>query len=91
MGIFFGPSAKITPGEFERELRRALRKQGFSDVDLDEVTKVFQGDLKEGGGGYGISKSEFKERMKWLRDNKSKHRLDTKELGQLETEMLKLF
>ena len=84
-------SDKITPREFKDDLRRALRKsKKFSDVDLDEVEKTFQGDLNESGAGWGIDRGEIEDRFKWLRKNKSKHKLDTEELDILEEEMMKL-
>lgn len=84
-------SDKITPREFNDDLRRALKKsKKFSDVDLDEVEKTFQGDLNESGAGWGITREEIEDRLKWLRKNKSKHKLDTEELDILEAEMGKL-
>ena len=92
MGVFLKSSKKITKREFEKELPRALRKKKiFSDVDMDEIEKVFQGDLYEGSSsGDGITEEELKKRFEWLRENKSKHKLDRKELDALEAEMRKL-
>jgi len=80
---------KITVIEFKERLMRTLRARNYTDQELEDVEKIFMGDLYEDYDRRGIDEKELKERFKWMRANKSKHSLDSDELDELESEMKK--
>jgi len=89
--MFFGSSVpKISMKEFKKVLWE-LHKRGLSTDDVKDLEKLFAGDLSEPELARGISRSEFEERMKWLRKNTSKHHLSSEQIAKVEEEFSEKF
>lgn len=83
---FWSSKSKVTKEEF-RKVRSALRSQGLSDYDLNDIEKVFRGDLAE--ADRGIDAQEIKKGIAWLKKNKSKHHLSSDQINKLSQELKK--
>jgi hypothetical protein len=96
MGIFdiiFGGSSKprVTEKEFKK-VRSDLMFKGMSRKRRDKVSAIFSGDMYEKATSThpkGIEKDEIDERVKWMRENKSKHGLSDHEITEVEASLRK--
>ena len=96
MGIFeilFGGSSKprITPKEF-KWARRDLMTKGFSRLRRERLEQIFVGDIDEkvtSADPKGIEKDELDQRIKWLRENKSKHGFSDREIEEIDRTLRK--
>jgi hypothetical protein len=96
MGIFnilFGGSSK--PRVTEKEYRKAkseLAGEGFSKYQRAKVDDIFAPDF-EMAGTYthprGLEKAEIEARIKWMRENKSKHGLSDEKINEIEASLNK--
>jgi len=77
----------VTQYEFEDVLSEC-RAKGFNRTETDKVENIFHGDLFERGSQRGIDKWEIEERLKYMRENISKHRIPRPKIDILE-EILK--
>lgn len=85
MGLFSKPV--ITPHEFKKQIRRDLYSKGFSRKQLNEVEKVFRGDLSDkspSSSFEGLDSKEIEGGVKWLRENPDKHKLSQDKISMLE-------
>ena len=84
-GELFGSSKpKVSSVEFKR-VRSHLHSNGFSREDINNVEKVFMGDLERSSSyEHGIDAKEVAERIKWLREHTSKHSLSPNQINTLE-------
>lgn len=87
--LFFAHKKVISETKFKR-VREILRAKGMSELHRNDLQGVFLGDLYEPGTAKGIDKKEFEERIKWMRENKSKHRLSDTEIDTAEEVMSKM-
>jgi hypothetical protein len=67
-----------------KKVREELYSKGMSVLHRDKIEAMFLGDLDEDGAQKGISKKEFEDRIKWMRENKSKHGLSDNEINMVE-------
>ncbi|MBU1091359.1 hypothetical protein KKA27_00625 [Patescibacteria group bacterium] len=82
MGLFSSYKRNISRIEFS-EACSVLYSTGFSETNVNDVHKVFRGDLDESlDSEKGIDAGEIERGIKWLGENKSKHSLSS---GQIET------
>lgn len=89
MGLFFDePRRIITKREFQL-LKSALHSNGFRRDDINNVIKIFWGDMEEEGVYHGIDQKEVARGIKWLRENMSKHTLSEDQVNILEEKMKK--
>jgi hypothetical protein len=74
----------ISKREF-KEVRTRLYSKGFRSNEIDEVEKIFMGDMYEEGEKHrGIDSGELERGIKWMRENKSKHKLSDGRIDELE-------
>lgn len=87
--LFGSSKPKISSVEFQKVLS-SLSSSGFSREDLDNVKKIFLGDM-ERGSSYerGVDAKEIAERIAWLRQNMSKHTLSPHQIDTLEETLKK--
>lgn len=82
MGLF-GDHERVSRKEFKRALWK-LHEKGFSNEQIDTVENLFHGDLHESGSSAGISKSEIKERVLYLKSHPENHHLHREQIDKLE-------
>ena len=96
MGIFniiFGGSSK--PRVTEKEYIKAkgeLRNEGFSKYEIAKVDDIFGSEFYMPGTDShprGLEKAEIEARIKWMRENKSKHGLSDHRIDQIEESLNK--
>ena len=86
--ILFGGSNK--PRVTEKEYRKAkseLYSEGFSKRQRAKVDEIFSPDYNMPGTDShprGLEKAEIDARIKWMRENKSKHGLSDREINDVE-------
>ncbi|OHA06633.1 MAG: hypothetical protein A2934_01030 [Candidatus Sungbacteria bacterium RIFCSPLOWO2_01_FULL_47_10] len=86
---FFTTDPKITEEEM-RQIRSKLISRGFTARELDDVEKVFRGDMESASANErGISKKELEDALKFMRENTSKHSIPSHKIDILEEEMRK--
>ena len=74
----------VSKREF-KEARRHLYNEGFADHEVDEVEKIFMGDMHESSNAHrGIDPNELDRGVAWMRENKSKHNLSDNRINQIE-------
>jgi len=91
--IFFGGTAKprVTDKEFKK-VRSDMANQGFSKIQRDRAEAIFKPDMYEKNTpahGHGLEKGEIDARIKWLRENKSKHNFNDHQIAEMETDLKK--
>lgn len=93
MGIFnsiFGtPKPRVTEKEFKK-VRSELALDGMNRRHRDKVETIFSGDMYERATTAhpkGIEKDEMEDRIKWMRENKSKHGLTDQEISEVEARL----
>lgn len=96
MGIFdilFGGSSK--PRVTEKEYKQAkseLYDKGFSQYQRSKVDEIFGPDFNmpaTSSHPRGLEKEEIASRIKWMRENKSKHNLSDEKINEIEASLLK--
>ncbi len=96
MGLFkilFGGSSK--PRVTEKEYNKAkgeLRSEGLSERERAKVDDIFGSDFYMPGTDNhprGLEKSEIEAKVKWMRENKSKHGLSDHRIDQIEESLNK--
>jgi hypothetical protein len=65
----------------------ALRAKGLSKSDIDNLKKVFRGDLEGAREERGIDRHELERGIKWLREHKGKHSLSSGQIDKFEEQM----
>lgn len=97
MGFFddiaFGgtPKPRVTDKEFKK-VRGDMANQGFSKIQRDRAEAIFKPDIYEKSTpthGHGLEEGEISARIKWLRENKSKHNFSDHQIDMLEADMKK--
>jgi hypothetical protein len=82
---------KITEQSWKR-LRSTLYGKGVSTTHLGVLDGLFSGDIHETSvHERGIDQTEFENKIKWMRDNPSKHKISQRHIDILEAEGDKLF
>ncbi len=90
---WFGGSSK--PRVTDKEYRRAKSEMltaGFSERERAKVDEIFAPDFNVPGTDAhprGLEKEEIEARIKWLRENKSKHGFSDHRIDQIETILTK--
>ena len=84
MGMF-GPDKKRVTKREMKEVRTHLYNEGFNRREIDEVEKVFRGDMHDQQAiNKGIDTVEVEGGIKWMRENKSKHNLSDNRINEIE-------
>jgi len=84
MGFFDAHKPRITKDEMS-EARSVLYSKGFNDRDINEINKIFRGDMHESRDiDAGIDAKELEAGIKWLKDNPSSHKLPASKIAILE-------
>jgi len=76
---FFGSSGKISKSEFSKVCSK-LRSRGLSRDNVDDVKKIFGGEITREGAERGI---------RWLREHPSSHHLSPQHISVLNEELKK--
>ncbi len=86
MGLFdFNNSRPNVSGkEFSKEVKNELHNKGFSHRELEQLEGYFHGSMHEHGSQKGIDEHEIDRTVGWLRENKSDHRFDDKQIDHIE-------
>ncbi|OGZ97092.1 MAG: hypothetical protein A3I44_01040 [Candidatus Sungbacteria bacterium RIFCSPLOWO2_02_FULL_51_17] len=90
MGFLF-PSHQVTPEEYKK-VRSELSQQGMSTRKLDELDKLYRGDMdssSRASSDRGIQPQELEDSIKWLHENKSKHLFDSRDIDMIHETMKK--
>lgn len=91
--ILFGGSAK--PRVTEKEYKKAKSEMfvdGFSKRERAKVDDIFAPDFDMAGTDLhprGLEKSEIEARVKWMRENKSKHGFSDHRIDEIEADLMK--
>jgi hypothetical protein len=96
MGIFnllFGGSSKprVTEKEFKK-VRSDMLNQGFNKIQRDRAEAIFKPDLYESPTSThkrGLEEDEIDARIKWMRENKSKHNFNDHQIDEMEADLKK--
>ena len=96
MGIlddWFGGSTKprVTGKEFKK-VRGDLMTEGFTKKQRDRAEAIFKPDLYETATPShkkGLEETEIDARVKWLRENKSKHTFSDDQINEMEAALKK--
>lgn len=89
----FGGSSK--PRVTEKEYKKAkneLYVEGFSQRERAKVDEIFAPDFNmksTDAHPRGLEKGEIEARIKWMRENKSKHGLSDKHIDEIESSLTK--
>jgi hypothetical protein len=94
MGIFnilFGGSSKprVTQKEYKKA-KSEMYTEGLSRRDRSKVDEIFAPDFNmhpTSTHPKGLEKGEIEARIKWMRENKSKHGLSDKEISEVENSL----
>ncbi len=87
--VFGTPKPRVTDKEFKK-VRSTMANQGFSKIQRDKVEAIFKPDLYEkptDAHKRGLEAGEIDARIKWLRENKSKHNFSDHQIGEIETDL----
>lgn len=85
MSIFGSIKKKVTNEEFKK-VRTILYSKGFTSKELDEVEKIFHGDLNEPSEDErGIDDEEIERGVEWMRKNKNNHFISDRKIEILES------
>lgn len=91
--ILFGGSSKprVTEKEYKK-VKSDLYTEGFSKRERAKVDEIFAPDFNMTGTDThprGLEKGEIEARIKWMRENKSKHGLSDREIDEIEASLTK--
>lgn len=84
MGLF-GDDKKVSKNEL-KDVRTRLSQKGFDKTELDDVDKIFHGELNEQGGA---AAKDVKANVDWMRKNMGKHHFSSREIDTMEQELKK--
>ena len=88
MGLFFNDAPKRVSKEEFKKVRAALASEGMQKIEIDKVEEIFLGDIYETTDSQkGVDRKELEARIKWMRENMSKHRLSEKDVSLVEEKM----
>jgi hypothetical protein len=93
LNLLFGGSSK--PRVTEKEYKKAkgeLYTAGLSKYDREKVDEIFAPDFNMAGSDLhpkGLERPEIEARIKWMRENKSKHSLSDREIDRVEEALQK--
>lgn len=85
--IFGTPKPRVTDKEYKKA-RGELYTEGFSQRERNKVDEIFKTDYYEKpteSHPRGLEGGEIDARIKWMRENKSKHGFSDKEIDEIET------
>ncbi len=91
--ILFGGSPK--PRVTEKEYKKAkseMYTDGFSKQERAKVDDIFAADFEMPGTDShprGLEKAEIEARIKWMRENKSKHGFSDNRIDEIEADLMK--
>ena len=91
--ILFGGSSK--PRVTEKEYKKVKAKMfvdGFNKRERAKVDDIFAADFEMPGTDShprGLEKSEIEARIKWMRENKTKHGLSDHRIDEIEADLIK--
>jgi hypothetical protein len=97
MGFFddiaFGASSKprVTGKEYIKA-KGELRNKGFNSIQIANVDKFFAPEFNIAATPShpkGLEKKEIDARIKWMREHKSKHSFDDKQIDEIEESLTK--
>lgn len=78
---------KVSKKEFDKAMA-ALRHDGLSRADINDIKKTFQGDLDEATTTTsGVSREELGRRIKWMEEHPSQHHLSKDQIQKLKKEL----
>lgn len=92
--ILFGGSSKprVTNKEFKK-VRGDLMSEGMNKRQRDRVEEIFSGDMHDEhpteSHPKGLEESEINARVKWMRENKSKHTFSDHQIDEIEASLKK--
>lgn len=94
MGIFdilFGGSTKprVTKKEYDK-FKNKLRNKGFTERERAKVDDIFASEFYMPGTDLhprGIEKTELEAKIKWMRENKTKHGLSDNRINEIEASL----
>ncbi len=92
--LFFGSGSskpRVTTKEFKK-VRGDLMGQGFSKIQRDRVEAIFKPDLYETpttAHKRGLEEGEIDARLKWMRENHSKHNFTDSQIDKMEADLKK--
>lgn len=84
---FFGNNDHVSHHEIKKALYHLKDKEGFSDHQIRQVKEIFRGDLDEKGEGSGISRSELKKGIEWIKEHPNQHNLSSHHIEKLESSL----
>lgn len=88
-GIFGGSNKpRVTAKEFKK-VRGEMMNQGFNKLQRDRMEAIFKPDLYEKptvAHKKGLEAGEIDARVKWLRENKSKHKFSDHQIDEIESD-----
>jgi len=87
--IFGTPKPRVTDKEFKK-VRGEMLNQGFSKIQRDRVEAIFKPDLLETptkAHKKGLEEGEIDARIKWMRENKSKHNFSDHKIDEIESDL----
>ena len=90
---WFGYTSKprVTDKEFKK-VRADMMNQGFNKKQRDRAESIFKPDLYETptyAHKKGLEKGEIDARIKWMRENKSKHTFNDHQIDEIEANLKK--
>lgn len=85
---WFGGSTKkrVTDKEYKK-VKNELFTEGFTQKERNKIDQIFKSDYYEPTKPThpkGLEKEEIEARVKWMRENKSKHGFSDKEISEVE-------
>jgi hypothetical protein len=89
--IFGKPKPRVTEKEYTKA-KGEMYLEGFTKLERAKVDEIFAPDFNmpaTDAHPRGLEKAEIEARIKWLRENKSKHIFSDEKINQIEEAMLK--
>ncbi len=91
--ILFGGSSKprVTKEEYKKA-KSSMYTEGLSPRERAKVDEIFAPDFNMAGTDAhpkGLEKEEIEARIKWMRENKSKHGLSDSDIDKIESSLIK--
>lgn len=88
-GIFGTPKKRVTEKEYKK-VKGSLYSEGFNRRQRERVDEIFKPDFYEKpttAHPRGLETSEIDARIKWMRENKSKHHFSDTQIDKIEREL----
>ena len=89
--IFGTSKPRVTEKEY-KEAKYVMYSKGFSKFQLAKVDEIFAPDFNMAATDShprGLEKAEIEARIKWMRENKSKHGLSDEKIDEIEAILMK--